>query len=428
MDDPHRVSPSSGLPRARAVIAADANGPLHLIAPYTSILDLVGLNRCLARDLRVTPARATDAVSAIPGFYAHASVVDESLFEHEAVALDTDRPDEVVTVDADEIRSMVPPAQRMGFALPADAEADRPAREQDRTAIHDCLTRFTPLRIRARLDETLTIPPLPEAARRIIALKADPDWDLGDVTRVIEADPSLAALTLGWANSAYYGVRQRVTSLPDAISRVLGPEATLNMALAIATRETLRVPPAVVRGLSPYWLTALFSAATMEALARIYPIAERPNTGLAYLTGLLCNFGTLVIGHVFPPHYAAICRQHEANLHLPHTGIDVHMLGIPREAFAAELLACWSVPEEVCHAVRYQHVSGRDGAYDAFVGLLQLTHQLLNARGIATTAHRRAEEDLGVRLKLDREAVDGVVQLIATSADELDGFARAIAC
>ena len=158
---------------------------------------------------------------------------------------------------------------------------------KDREAVIASITAFTELRIRQRLDQTLTIPPLPEATRRILELKADPDFDLRDLTRVVEADPSLSARIMGWANSAYYGLREPVKSISDAILRVMGPQATLNMALAIAMQQDLKVPKAHVRGLSPYWLQAMYTAATMETLATLVNLPNRPLPG--YATSPVCS-------------------------------------------------------------------------------------------------------------------------------------------
>ena len=117
--------------------------------------------------------------------------------------------------------------------------------------------------------------------------------------------------------------------------------------------------------------------------------------GYCYLAGLLENFGTLVIGHVFPPFYVSICREQEANRHLPHTYVDQHVLGVPRELFASSLLDSWSVPKPVSDAVRYQYVAD---------------HQGPNA------------------LNLEHSAIDNVLGVIAESADQLDGMARAATC
>ena len=38
----------------------------------------------------------------------------------------------------------------------------------------------------------------------------------------------------------------------------------------------------------------------MAELCRAIPVDKRPTQGIAYLCGLLHNFGYLVLGHVFP--------------------------------------------------------------------------------------------------------------------------------
>ncbi|MDZ7922570.1 MAG: hypothetical protein U5M23_00620 [Marinagarivorans sp.] len=43
--------------------------------------------------------------------------------------------------------------------------------------------RFFQLRIKPRLEDTLELPPLPETARKIIKLRANPDADISDSHR-----------------------------------------------------------------------------------------------------------------------------------------------------------------------------------------------------------------------------------------------------
>ncbi|NJN52160.1 MAG: HDOD domain-containing protein, partial [Gammaproteobacteria bacterium] len=297
-------------------------------------------------------------------------------------------------------------------------------------SISQTLTSFTELRIRDRLDDTLSIPPLPEAARaHPQSCGADPDYAVRDLVRIVEADPSLAARLLGWANSAFYSLREPVTSIADAITRVLGPDAVLNMSLAIALKGDLHVPAAHVRGMSPYWLEAMYAAATMEALARQLPAAHRKtiSPGFAYLTGLLANFGTLVIGHVFPPFYARICQQQEANRHLPHTFVDQQAIGTPREVFAATLLEAWGLPACVVDAVRFQYADRYAGPHAGYLGLLRLTHQILAPKDLCDYPKGRADAALIEALDLDAEAVSKVMQVITDSAAALESMAQAAA-
>ena len=411
--DPHR---------ARALIVGDDSNKLHLIAPNAAIVDLTVLSRWAGRPLRT---ESFEPISARPGSYGHPLVIDRRVSEWEYLALATEQPDEYVTLTHAEFNREAASASILDFCVDIGADPTPRKPNNDRETVFASITAFTELRIRQRLDQTLTIPPLPEATRRILELKADPDFNVRDLTRVVEADPSLSARIMGWANSAYYGLREPVKSISDAILRVMGPQATLNMVLAIAMQQDLKVPKAHVRGMSPYWLQAMYTAATMETLATLIDLPERPMPGYCYLAGLLANFGTLVIGHVFPPFYASICREQEANRHLPHTYVDQHVLGVPRELFASTLLESWSVPKAVCDAVRFQYVSGHTGTNALYVDLLRLTHQILATRDLSDLPKGPVDPALMASLNLRTSAIDNVLDVITTSSDQLDGMARA---
>ena len=101
--------------------------------------------------------------------------------------------------------------------------------------------------------------------------------------------------------------------------------------------------------------------------------------GLAYLGGLLHNFGYLVLAHVFPPHFSLICRHLEANRQLDHQVIEHHLLGITREQIGAALMRCWEMPEEVVTALRFQGDPGYQGEQAVYPNLIFLAVQLLRA-------------------------------------------------
>jgi HD-like signal output (HDOD) protein len=363
----------------RSLLLQDDQGELWVLAPSGRILDLLEIHRTQGRTLRpVLPQ--PDAFQAGK----RALLVDEGLLDADAVQLLTDTG--LQSLASDQFGALIQGATLQRISQPLGPNpADLPASE-DLARIKLSLDKFTDLRLRRRLDETLHIPPLPEAARRILELRSDPFYETRDLVKIIEADPSLASRILGWANSAYYGLREPVTNLHDAVMRVLGPNTVLRLALAVTMHQQLRVPAAEVRGLSPYWLEAMYSAATMEILAAQMPASEQVDSGLAYMTGLLSNFGTLVIGHVFPPIYANICLLQEANLHLPHSYIDQHCLGTSREMFASELLRNWALPDQISTAVRYQLIEDYQGEHGRYVLLLQLARQMLINDGITGPA------------------------------------------
>ena len=71
----------------------------------------------------------------------------------------------------------------------------------------------TPRNIDYLLEEIITLPSLPATLARIVQLLNDPDSSLAEVGKAITGDPAIALKTLRLANSASYGLRERVTSV-----------------------------------------------------------------------------------------------------------------------------------------------------------------------------------------------------------------------
>ena len=112
--------------------------------------------------------------------------------------------------------------------------------DNDLTHINSAIARFTPLRISQRLEETLDLPPLPEVARRIIALRMIPDADGTELADILELDPGMSAQILSWARSPYYSSRGDVKTVEDAVNRVLGFDLVMNLSLGLALSNPAR--------------------------------------------------------------------------------------------------------------------------------------------------------------------------------------------
>ncbi|MFP6816484.1 MAG: HDOD domain-containing protein [Pseudomonadales bacterium] len=413
--------------RARAIIMSDDAGEVQVIALENRLVNLETLASITARELRPLPYDFGAPTAAIPGHYDLPVIVDNLVTCAGELALATTEPGGYVRGGAgqDIVGSSIE-SQVVDFTDPVGIEPTSPSTAQDQALIHTAISEFTSLRIQERLDETLHIPPLPEVARRIIALHSDPNYDLKDLVAIVETDPGIASRIMGWANSAFNHVDPPAKSIDDAAMRVLGLDTVMSMALGMALGQTLNMPDDQVRGLPSYWLDAIFAATTTEAFARRMPADRRPNTGLCYLVGLLASFGTLVLGHVFPPFYQKICRMQEANRHLPHTQVDHHMLKLPREVLASMLLELWDIPHEAVDAVRYQYVPDYRGANTTCVHLLQLARQALSSQGLTDYPVPALQDKDLEGLGLSGDQLSRVIRDISESREELEGFARAM--
>ncbi|MCH7817671.1 MAG: HDOD domain-containing protein, partial [Proteobacteria bacterium] len=191
----------------------------------------------------------------------------------------------------------------------------------------------------------------------------------------------------------------------------------------LALGKTLDLPKDKVDGTTPYWLQSIFCSTLVEAIVKVVPAELKPSKGLSYLSGLLHNFGYLVLAHIFPPHFSQICRYMEANPHLSHMVIEQHLLQITREQVCVWLMQSWNMPEEVAIAIRYQHDPHYDGDHCAYPNLIFLALRLLRQHGITDAPNEEVPEFLYDKYQLCPDQIQDIVQQVLDSTDEIKAIA-----
>jgi len=310
---------------------------------------------------------------------------------------------------------------------PATATVQQaPRGHSDVSAISSAVERFTALRVQQRLEDTLGLPALAPTTQQIIRLRSKPDAGVDELVQVVRLDPSLSAQVMSWAASPYYAAPGEVRSIDDAIIRVLGFDLVVNLALGIAMGKVLRVPEDQPSGTMPYWRQAVYAATLAEVLARKMPLQLRLKTGLAYLSGLLHNFGYLVLAHLFQPHFSLLSRYIEANPHLEPVLIEQQVLKVTRDQIGGWLLESWSLPSEVCAAIRQQQLDAPEGEAGSYARLLRLTVRLLRREGLADGPVEPIETELLQCLGLTTEQTEEAMSVLLSSRDNLNQLTHAL--
>jgi HD-like signal output (HDOD) protein len=300
--------------------------------------------------------------------------------------------------------------------------------DHDRDEINTAVTKFTALRIKQRLEETLEIPPLPDTAQAIIRLRVDPDANIEKLSRIVERDPSLAAQVVSWASSSYYSAPGSIKSVQDAIVRVLGYDLVMNLALGLSLGKTLEMPREDGEDDSnlSYWNQAVYMAACVGALVSAIPREFRPGFGLSYLAGLLHNFGYLLMAHSFRPHFEATNKMIALNRHLEHQHIEKHVLGITRDQIASNLMHSWNMPGEVTMGIRYQSEPHYLGTNSDQAHLIYLANHLLESYGLLPKSNHRFDAMVYEHLNVNKDEIEPLMQQIKQSRTELDMIANAL--
>lgn len=421
----------------KMVLMSDTLGRLQILFPADCMLDVDALNKVLGRALVALPGDDLDSIKArhsltelpaIPDITGLPAIIDKRLLELDEYYVESGDAGQLISLSKDFFELSTRKAKPESFTVPlSDIPYNQNAPETDIIEINQAIEKFTTLRIKKRLEDTLEIPPLPQSAQDIIKLRANPEADSDELATIVERDPSLSAQVVSWASSSFYNAPGKIRSVHDAIIRVLGFDMVMNLSMGLSLGRTLNVPKEQPEGYAPYWHQAMWAAlGTTSLISKMEP-AYRPSFGLAYLSGLLHNFGYLVLAHVFPPHFSLICRYIEANPHLDSSVIEHFLLGITKEQIGSQLMSVWNMPPEVITALRHQKNRAYEGPHAEFANLLCLTEQVLARHGILNSATGPLSASLLEKFHLTEEDADAAILALLENKNEVSGVANMMA-
>ncbi len=199
------------------------------------------------------------------------------------------------------------------------------------------------------------LPPFSPILNKLLASLANEDVSFAQLAGLIERDTVLSANVLRLVNSAVYGRRGTISSIPHAISLVgLNKLRNTVLSLSIAHMwKKVRTP----EGWSSlrFNLHALSTAILADHLAQHVPVEYAEG---AFVGGLLHDMGRLLIAIAFPAEYEEI-RTLLGQSELALVDCEKEIIEISHAELSAAALARWNLPAEVVRAVEFHHFPDR---------------------------------------------------------------------
>jgi HD-like signal output (HDOD) protein len=194
------------------------------------------------------------------------------------------------------------------------------------------------------------LPSAPEIAQRMLVTINREDAGVEQLTRLIAQDPSLTARLLRLANSAFFALRTRVTSIPQAVT-LLGFARVRDLALGLSVWSAFDAKdPAGRRYRRRMWTHAATVAATAKR------VAERTGNdgGTAFAAGLLHDIGKLVLGLRLGQSYWALLDEAAARGERANA-VEREAFGCHHGTVAGWLLQLWQLPPTLVDPVALHH-------------------------------------------------------------------------
>ncbi|WP_445370270.1 HDOD domain-containing protein [Methylomonas sp. HW2-6] len=269
---------------------------------------------------------------------------------------------------------------------------------------------FTPPRdMREMISQIKALPPLPGSAMRILNLIGDPHADVAKLAEIIELDPLLTAQIIRWASSSLYGYRGKITTVHDAISRVLGFNFVLDLALGLAVLAPLKSPKEGQIGTRMFWTHALASTRLMSQLAAAMPETMRPSSQELFLAGLMHNIGFPLLGHRFPDEFNYLSGLINANPNLAIFNLENFAFGLNHTEIGAWLMNVWSMPRTITDIVYHHHNPCYRGEHHVLNLLTFYSDCLLGKLGIGDAANQACPDDVPTLLGLDEAVCERIL-------------------
>lgn len=197
-----------------------------------------------------------------------------------------------------------------------------------------------------------SLPSIPALYTELVEELRSPDASIRNVGEIISKDVAMTAKILQLVNSAFFGLRQQVSS-PAQAAGLLGLDTI--QALVLSVKIFSEFDAGRVAHFSPerLWHHIMYTAASAKAIAKAEGL-DRKMVDNAFTGGLLHDVGKLVLAANFPSQYGEAAAAASAKTR--------SMIELERETFGAThmevgafLLGIWGLPDPIVEVLAFHH-------------------------------------------------------------------------
>lgn len=186
---------------------------------------------------------------------------------------------------------------------------------------------------------------------KINTMLLDEDVSLRRVAEVIEKDSSITATVLRLANSSYYGLSKRVTTIPVAVT-VLGLNTIRNLITTVSLCSLFRKARTDIFDPIDLWWHSLGSAVCAKTLLGKAP-AETGET--AFVCALIHDIGKAIIYQAKPREMERVIERAKEKKEESLVNIEKEILGFSHARIGSELAKRWRFPDTYVNIIRFHH-------------------------------------------------------------------------
>ena len=272
------------------------------------------------------------------------------------------------------------------------------------------------------LEEVVTLPSLPGTISRITHMLEDPDCSLSEVGKAIATDPSIALKTLRLVNSAYYGLREKVTSVEHAVV-LLGMKVVKNLVFTATVFDTLKSSE------GSFLRHSIACGLAMRTIVEIQN-KELPieSTDEAFICGLLHDIGKVIFEQFLPDEYGEVVEASKTSK-TPSRIIELEIIGADHAEMGGRLASKWKLADPLIEAIAGHHDISRckEQSMTDLASMLSVADYICCASGISVFPGEEPEvsDEMWAATGLSVEDIQDVLNSFFASLPMLDELIQA---
>ena len=239
------------------------------------------------------------------------------------------------------------------------------------------------------IDQAGVLPSLPEVYIRVNSLIENQRATAVEIGAAVQTDPALTARILKLVNSAYFGLRNPVTSIPHVVS-LLGRQQLQQILLGSVLVGVCK--DFVIEGfpMKEFWKHCIKTAIIARNLAM--QNAQVIDHEVFFTAGLLHDIGWLVIARVNPGSYTHITEL-ASSQNREIIEVENEVLGVTHVEIGIELLEKWGIPGLVTQCVKKHHDIDHIGPFAIETSIIYLANRLCHLVLSDGEKAEKSEED-----------------------------------
>jgi len=199
------------------------------------------------------------------------------------------------------------------------------------------------------------VPTLPIISQKIMEITGDENASFKKLVGIVEKDQTLAVKILKVANSAFYGLLSRVTSLEHALV-VLGTNQVKSIVLGSSVHKFFSDDKGSPFDRTRFWKHAIICSQVAQLLGKHFKVGKDDSL---FLAGLIHDVGKVVLDQFFHEEFLEI-MDHVSSTRTTFSEAENRILGTTHYQIAAKLLKQWKFPDMVTMQVLYHHAPWYD--------------------------------------------------------------------